>query len=89
MIKLDTRYEPEDGMSSIEMHVSHGCNLTCSSCSHYSNHGHKGNLNEDEFEAWIAPWAKKIKPRWFTIMGGEPTLNKKLTSLTKIHLLRK
>lgn len=86
MLKIDTRHEPEDGMSNIEIHVSHGCNLTCDSCSHYSNHGHKGNLSEEEFEEWIAPWSKKIKPRWFTLMGGEPTLNKKLYQITKIAL---
>jgi hypothetical protein len=79
-------YKPKDGMSNIEIHIAHGCNLTCDSCSHYSNHGHKGNLSEEEFESWIYPWSKKIKPQWFTLMGGEPTLNKKLCNLTKIAL---
>ena len=28
----------------LELHVTHACNFTCEGCSHYSNHGHKGNI---------------------------------------------
>lgn len=30
----------------LEIHVAHACNLACESCSHYSNHGHKGLVSQ-------------------------------------------
>jgi organic radical activating enzyme len=83
MLSLYKKYIPKDNMSNIEIHVSHSCNLTCQSCSHYSNHGHKGQLSLEEFKDWTIPWSFKIKPKWFTIMGGEPTMNKNLAKITE------
>jgi hypothetical protein len=31
-------------LSLLEFHVAFGCNLTCESCAHYSNHAHAGNI---------------------------------------------
>lgn len=81
---LIPRYTPDDRMSNIELHVAHGCNLTCDSCSHYSNHGHKGLLSIKDAEDWMRPWSAKIAPKWFSLMGGEPTLNKNLVPITKL-----
>jgi organic radical activating enzyme len=83
MIKLEKKYIPKDELSNIEIHISNSCNLTCDSCSHYSNHGHKGILSIEDFEDWVLPWSKKIKPTWFSLMGGEPTLNKNLVEIAK------
>ena len=85
MLKLkNQKYKPDDRMGNIEIHVSHGCNLTCDSCSHYSNHGHKGLLSIEEAQQWMKPWSHKLLPRWFSLMGGEPTMNRNLTRITEI-----
>lgn len=59
----------------LEIHVAHACNLACESCSHYSNHGHKGLLSLGAAEAWMAPWKHRLAPRNFSLLGGEPTIN--------------
>jgi molybdenum cofactor biosynthesis enzyme MoaA len=84
MIKPDVRYVPQDRMSNIEFHVAHGCNLTCESCSHYSNHNHTGILTVEESQEQMIPWSKRIKPKWFSLMGGEPTLNKNLVEIVEL-----
>src|SRR5260221_8082020 len=38
----------------LEMHVAHACNLTCESCSHFSNQGHKGTLSVDDSVQWMS-----------------------------------
>ena len=59
----------------LEFHVAFGCNMTCESCAHYSNHAHAGNVAPSELERQIALWNGKIVPRSFRLLGGEPTLN--------------
>ena len=34
----------------LELHVTHACNFTCEGCSHYSNHGHFGNISLDDID---------------------------------------
>jgi organic radical activating enzyme len=94
MQKNDLRYIPNETWpiakqkceSSIELHVSHSCNLTCDSCSHYSNHGHKGMLSVEDAEKWMGLWCNKIKPDVFSLMGGEPTLNHNMVEIVKIAI---
>jgi hypothetical protein len=62
-------------LTRIEMHVAHSCNLTCESCSHFSNHGHKGLTDLEEAERWMASWAPRIAPNEFSLMGGEPAIH--------------
>ena len=70
----------------LELHVTHACNFTCEGCSHYSNHGHTGNISLDECEEWLYGWSKRVKPKTFTILGGEPTLNKDLPEI--VYMVR-
>lgn len=62
----------------LELHLTHSCNLFCESCSHYSNHGHKGMLSLNEAESWLAPWAARLEPDAFSLLGGEPSLHPQL-----------
>lgn len=62
----------------MEIHVVHGCNLTCESCSHYSDQGHKGTLSLDEADHWMKLWNKRVNPKKFSLVGGEPTIHPKL-----------
>jgi hypothetical protein len=75
----------------LEIHAAHACNLTCESCSHYSNQGHKGMMALADAESWMAPWAARIDPLVFSILGGEPTINPDLegiVSLARRHWTR-
>ena len=70
----------------LELHVTHACNFTCEGCSHYSNHGHTGNISLDDCEEWLYEWSRRVKPKTFTILGGEPTLNKDLPEI--VYMVR-
>jgi hypothetical protein len=61
--------------SRLELHVTHTCNLACESCSHYSNHGHSGNLDLDRADHWMAMWSKRIDVEEIRLLGGEPTVH--------------
>jgi organic radical activating enzyme len=57
------------------LHVTHTCNLACESCSHYSNHGHSGNLNLNRADHWMATWSRRIDVEEIRLLGGEPTVH--------------
>lgn len=59
----------------LELHVAHGCNLACESCSHYSNHGHAGTVSLDEADRWMALWSGRVAVNRFSLLGGEPTIH--------------
>lgn len=62
----------------LELHVSHACNLACESCAHYSNQNHKGVLPLETGREWLAAWSRRLMPRQFSLLGGEPCLNPRL-----------
>jgi organic radical activating enzyme len=75
-------------LHNLEIHVAHGCNLACESCSHYSNHAHKGMLSLAQADEWMRPWAWRLRPKSVSLLGGEPTINPELTGfipLTRGH----
>ncbi|WP_314955784.1 radical SAM protein [Bradyrhizobium cosmicum] len=59
----------------LELHVTHACNLTCESCSHYSNHGHAGNLDLAAADRWMTGWSNRLEMEEFCLLGGEPTVH--------------
>lgn len=71
-------------MAQMELHVTHACNLTCESCSHYSDHGHKGMLDLATVDQWLGWWSGRLRPDFFNLLGGEPTLHPKLTDLVRL-----
>jgi Radical SAM superfamily len=68
----------------LEIHAAHACNLTCESCSHFSNSGHKGFPEVDEADAWMKSWNRRVVPHLFRILGGEPTLNPQLPEFIEV-----
>lgn len=64
----------------LEVDIVYGCNLKCPQCSHGAQFN-KGYCPLDEFVEWCEPWAKRIKPRKFTLIGGEPTLHPQLVGI--------
>jgi organic radical activating enzyme len=70
----------------LEIHAANSCNFTCESCSHFSNGGHKGILSVQEAESWMKKWNKRIDPKTFRILGGEPLINPNINEI--IYLAR-
>jgi MoaA/NifB/PqqE/SkfB family radical SAM enzyme len=62
----------------LELHVAHGCNLACESCSHYSNHGHAGTVSVEEADRWMGLWSRRVSVDRFALLGGEPTIHPQL-----------
>lgn len=71
-------------IGNLELHVTHGCNLVCESCSHYSNQGHKGHLSLEEAESWMRAWDGRIAPQTFSLLGGEPTIHPELPAFVDL-----
>jgi hypothetical protein len=75
------------GIRNLEIHLVHSCNLSCESCSHYSNQGHKGVLSLAEAERWMTLWDRRLSPHTFSLLGGEPTIHPHLAGF--VGLARK
>jgi len=54
----------------LELHVAHGCNLSCESCSHYSNHAHSGIVSLEDADHWMALWSNRVSVKRFALLGG-------------------
>jgi len=67
----------------LEIHAWHGCNLSCESCAHYSSLGVRGGPTAEMCESWMQLWAPRLRPRVFSIVGGEPTLNRHLARIVQ------
>lgn len=65
----------------LEIHVAHGCNLTCESCAHFSNQAHTGLLAPSRAEEWFQAWHQRVQPEQFSLLGGEPALNPRLSEI--------
>ena len=70
-----------------DVHLSHACNFTCESCSHYSNFNFTGNLELETAESWYRTWKGKLEPFRINLLGGEPAINPKMAE--HIMLARK
>jgi hypothetical protein len=62
----------------LEYHCTHACNLSCQSCSHYSNHHHGSHIPVEKASEEMMLWNQSIVPRRFSILGGEPALHPNL-----------
>jgi hypothetical protein len=71
----------------LDIHITHNCNLTCESCSDFTNNGLSKMLSLEEAEDWMSLWNQRITPKNFLILGGEPTLHKDLEKF--LYLSRK
>lgn len=65
----------------LESHISHACNLTCEGCSDFTNHGYSEIMSVDTLEEWFSLWNKRIYPKEFALLGGEPLLNPNLIEI--------
>jgi len=63
----------------LEIHVTHTCNLYCSSCSHYSQHHVGGSVSLEQAKNWSSLWRERLTPSQIALLGGEPTLHPNLS----------
>lgn len=70
--------KPKVNIPILDLHITHNCNLTCESCSDFTNHGHSRMISLTEGRQWISYWKDRVQPKQFIIVGGEPTLHKDL-----------
>ena len=68
----------------LELHITHACNLTCDSCSHYSNHNHDGQLTLAEADRWMTLWSRRLAVTEFHLLGGEPTIHPDLAGFVTL-----
>src|SRR3954447_17995641 len=68
----------------LELHVTHACNLACESCSHYSNHSHRGEVALAEADEWMSAWSGRIAVEEFHLLGGEPTIHPNLPAFVTL-----
>ena len=71
-------------MENLELHVSHACNLACQQCTHFSNFNHKGMISPEDADKQMGLWSDRLLPRYFSLLGGEPTLNPQLCEITRL-----
>lgn len=71
-------------LHNLELHVSHACNLACQQCSHFSNFNHKGMITPEEADKQMGLWSGRMLPYYFSLLGGEPTLNPELCEIVRI-----
>lgn len=65
----------------LEIHITHKCNLTCEGCLHFTNHRHSGTIPIDELKKSMSLWNKRLIPKMFAILGGEPCLHRELVDI--------
>lgn len=64
----------------LEINIVYGCNLKCEYCTHLGKYL-QGVVSVEEIIAWYVAWHQKIKPRLFTVLGGEPLLHPDLADI--------
>lgn len=65
----------------LEMPVTHICSLHCDGCSAYSNYNIKRTVPLHEAREWIKAWSRRVVPKQFRILGGEPFLHPNLPEI--------
>lgn len=66
-------------IENLELHITHSCNFSCESCSHFSNQKIDGKISLESATLWLDNWSKRLSPKVFSILGGEPTLHPELS----------
>lgn len=71
-------------IEALEIHLVHACNLSCESCSHYSDQGHDGIVSLEDADRWMKLWNRRVSPKRFSLLGGEPTIHPRLAEFVAL-----
>lgn len=58
----------------LEIYLTNGCNLKCKFCSHFNPY-RRGIVPTETLVASMETWSKKVRPKKFGLLGGEPLLH--------------
>ncbi len=65
----------------LEFPITHLCSLHCDGCSAYANYALSNMVTLEQAEVWLTSWGRRVKPKFFRILGGEPFLNPMLPQI--------
>ena len=71
------RYVTPDGvvrLRKLEIYLTNGCNLKCKFCSHFNPY-RQGIVPTETLVTSMETWSKKVRPKKFGLLGGEPLLH--------------
>lgn len=71
----DNPDDPRTLIHNVEFYITNVCNLTCDNCNRFNNHSFSGWQRWSDYESKYKLWAKYVRLRRVTILGGEPLLN--------------
>lgn len=70
-------------VKSLEIHVSYHCNLSCKGCSHMTPLEKEKFIDESDIYDTLKILSKYLHCEVIRLIGGEPTLNRNLSSIAK------
>ena len=59
----------------MEMLITNSCNLSCDGCANFSNYNLGETLNFNDYREMMRLWPKRVTPKVFQILGGEPLIH--------------
>ena len=71
------KYVDPDGLvrlRKLEIYLTNGCNLKCKFCSHFNPY-RRGIVPKETLVTSMETWSKKVRPKKFGLLGGEPLLH--------------
>ena len=66
----------------LEMYLTKGCNLKCHYCSHFNPY-RRGIVPTEILVESMETWSKKVSPKKFGILGGEPLMHPDLNLILR------
>ena len=60
--------------------IQYACNLSCRGCITMTDYQRKGSVSINEGESWLQDWSEKLDVGTICLFGGEPLMNKDITS---------
>jgi organic radical activating enzyme len=66
----------------LELYLTKGCNLKCHFCSHFNPY-RRGIVPTETLIGSMEAWSKKVRPKKFGLLGGEPLLHPDVQLIVK------
>ena len=66
----------------LELYLTKGCNLKCHFCSHFNPY-RQGIVPTETLIGSMETWSKKVSPKKFGLLGGEPLLHPEVNVILK------
>jgi len=63
--------------------IQYACNLSCRGCITMTDYMRKGSVSSKEGDVWLSEWSKVLDVGTICLFGGEPLMNKDITSWIK------